>query len=116
MGSARLPQPAISPKNDTAPDEIESTKKLSENGWNALCLKEFVARQVVTTPCHRSRCHGPPQDSNQAASHDLGDSRRTLAADRAHPQGVLAQEAHRSPRRQLAEDAQRDHLPDEERL
>ena len=39
-----------------------------------------------------------------------------VAADRADPQGVLAQEAHRTPGRQLAEDAQRDHLPDAERL
>ena len=67
-------------------------------------------------PRNRSRSHGPPKAATQAAGHDLGGPRRAVAADRADPQGVLAQEAHRPPRRQLAEDAQRDHLPDAERL
>ena len=54
--------------------------------------------------------------ATQAAGHDLGGPRRVVAADRADPQGVLAQEGHRPPAGQLAADAQRDHLPDAQRL
>jgi hypothetical protein len=91
-------------------------KKLSENDRNELCLKEVRARQFATEHRPRSYRHGPNQVFNQALTDDLGDSRRTLVSDRAHPQGVLAHEAHRPQGRQLEEDAQRHHLPDAERL
>ena len=52
------------------------------------------------------------QVSTQAAGYDLGSLRRPVAADRADPHGLLAQEADRAHGCQLAEDAQRDHLPD----
>src|SRR4051812_25329785 len=79
-------------------------KKLSENGRNALCLKEVEAKEFSTEHRHGSRRHDPHQGPTQAVADDLGGPRRTLAADRADPQGVLAPEGHRTPRRQLEED------------
>src|SRR4051812_8851704 len=67
-------------------------------------------------PRNGSRSHGSSSAATKAPGNDLGDPRPTLETDRADPQGVLAQEADRTPGRQLAEDAQRDHLPDAERL
>jgi hypothetical protein len=65
---------------------------------------------------HQEPSHGPPKSPPRAAGHDLGGPRRVVAADRADLQGVLAQEGHRAPCRQLAEDAQRHPLPDAQRL
>jgi transposase len=60
---------------------IESIKKLSENGRNAFCSKEVGAKTFAIEHRHGSRCHDPHQGPTQAAADDLGDPRRTLAAD-----------------------------------
>ena len=90
---------------------------ISENHQNTFCWKELVAssyhfRAQQQEPSVMAR----RKLSTQAAGYDLGDPRRVMAADRADPQGVLAQEAHWTPGRQLAEDAQRDHLSVPQRL
>ena len=51
------------------------SKKLSEKAWNTLCLKEVVARHLITVHRERSPSHDPPQAWTQAAGHDLGDPR-----------------------------------------
>ena len=79
-------------------------------------MKEVVSNPAVSERRTRSHSHGPPKSPSRAAGHDLGDPRRALDEDRADPQGVLAQEGHRPTPRPLAEDAQRDPLPDAERL
>ena len=90
-------------------------KKLSENG-NDLCWKDVVASQFATVSCNRSPRHDTPQAAARAAGNDLGNARRLVESNRADPPGVLAQEGHRTQGRQLAEDAQRNHLSDAERL
>jgi hypothetical protein len=52
-----------------------TAKKLSENGWNTLCVKEVVARHLITAHRNRSPSHDPPQARTQAAGHDPGDPR-----------------------------------------
>jgi hypothetical protein len=74
------------------------------------------ARRSTLSIAMRRWIDGPPEDSTPAARHDLGDPRRVVEADRTDPPGVLAQEAHRPTTCALADDAQRDHLPDPERL
>jgi hypothetical protein len=93
-----------------------ASKKLSENRRNALCTQEVVTEQVLTWRRNRSRHHAPPKAPTRAPGYDLDDPRRALATDRADPRAVLAQEADRAEGRQLEEDAQRDHLPDADRL
>jgi hypothetical protein len=95
---------------------MDFIKKLSENVGNTFCTKEVIAKRPTPYRRNRRPTDGPPQTSTQAPGHHLGDPRRTLAADRADAQGVLAQEDLRPTRRQLAEDAQWDHLPVAQRL
>jgi hypothetical protein len=57
------------------PEQPVGPKKLSENGWNTLCVKEVVARHLITAHRNRSPSHDPPQARTQAAGHDLGDPR-----------------------------------------
>jgi hypothetical protein len=98
------------------PKEAADPKKLSENRRNTACMREVVSNRAVSECRLRSHDHGPPKSPSRAAGHHLGDPRRVVGADRADPQGILAQEAHRTPRRPVAEDAQCDPLPDAKRL
>jgi hypothetical protein len=79
-------------------------------------MKEVVSNCVTSDRRLGSRHHGPQESPSRAAGHHLGSPRRVVAPDRADPPGILAQEAHGSSRRPMEEDAQRDPLPDAERL
>jgi hypothetical protein len=80
------------------------------------CAHWGYCDSLHSRPDNGSPRHGPQEIATQAPGHDLGDPRRSLAEDRAHPHGILAKEAHRASRRPLANHAQRHPLPDAERL
>ena len=83
---------------------------------NALCLKEVVSNRPPPGVASGAATMVRRKSRRKPLGDDLGGPRRVVGEDRADPRGVLAQEADRTPRRQLADDAQRHPLPDAERL
>ena len=79
-------------------------------------MKEVASSRHTAGRPPRSRDDGPQEVPAGAPGDDLGGPRRAVAADRADPQGVLAEEAHGATAGPLEAGPQRDHLPDAQRL
>jgi hypothetical protein len=93
----------------------ERTFRLSPPGVTMKCIHTL---EGLSHGYHHDQADAKDQTEaeDQATADHLGGPRRALGADRAHPPGVLAQEADRAEGRQLAKGAQRHHLPDAQRL
>jgi hypothetical protein len=103
------------PPHSGAEGQKSSSEAIREP-WEYPLHTGVVTRQTIVEPRNRSRRDEPPKAAAHAAGDDLGDPRGVVATHRADPLGVLAQEADRTQGRQLAQGAQRDHLPLPKRL